>query len=155
MGFLEHDLNENLRFIPRYKFGANVGNKLTLELVQQMFQEKADENGIPVAFRSDILTTGSLFNKQKEPVLVLYNPEHEDDYFRFMIRITHQGNYAFLDVFQVGDSKNHARDKRSRSSNAVGFVTGVWNSVVGLGNKIETEDNYYEILSDCMNAVLH
>lgn len=150
MPFVQSDLNEKYRFIPRYKFGAGDGEKLTFDLVQRLFQNKADENGIPVAFHNDVLTTGGLFNKQREDVLVLYNPEHENDYLHFLIRITHQGNYAFLDVFKVGGSKNYSMSNKGGDSMAFSLL----NLATGLKNKLEVEDNYYEILSDCMNEVL-
>ena len=112
-------------------------------------QNKADENGIPVAFRKDVLTTGSLFNRQKEDVLVLYNPEHENDYLNFLIRITHQGKYAFLDIFKVGGSKNYSMSNKAGNSMAVSLL----NLATGLKSKLETEENYYTILSDCMREV--
>lgn len=149
MAFGQSNLNEEFRFIPRYKFGAEVGSKLTLEVAQRLLQDKADENGIPVAFRNDTLTTGSLFNKQHENVLVLYNPEHESDYLHFLIRITHQGKYAFLDVFKVGGSKNYSMSNKAGNSMAV----GLFNLATGLKSKLETEENYYTILSDCIREV--
>ena len=150
MAFIQSNLNEDFRFIPRYKFGAGDGNKLTLDLVQRLFQAKADENGIPVAFYHDTLSTGGLFNRQSEDVLVLYNPEHEKDYIHFLIRITRQGNYAFLDVFKVGGSKNFSMSNKAGNSMAVSLL----NLATGLKNKLESEENYYDILSDCMNDAL-
>lgn len=147
MAFTQSNLNEDFRFIPRYRFGSNVGRNITLETTQILLQNKADENGIPIAFHNDTLTTGSLFNRQKEDVLVLYNPEHESDYLHFLIRITHQGNYAFLDIFKVGGSKNYAMSNKAGNSMAIGLL----NLATGLTNKLEAEENYYTILSDCMS----
>ncbi len=149
MPFGQSNLNESFRFIPRYKFGAEDGSKLTLEVAQRLLQYKAAENGIPVAFHNDTLTTGSLFNKQHENVLVLYNPEHENDYLNFLIRITHQGKYAFLDIFKVGGSKNYSMSNKAGNSMAVSLL----NLATGLNSKLETEENYYTILSDCMREV--
>ena len=149
MSFSQSNLNESFRFIPRYRFGAEFGNDITLKNIRGLLQNKADENGIPVAFRKDVLTTGSLFNRQKEDVLVLYNPEHENDYLNFLIRITHQGKYAFLDIFKVGGSKNYSKSNKAGNTMAVGLL----NLATGLKSKLEIEENYYTILSDCMREV--
>lgn len=157
MAYSEKDLIEDNRFGNRIRFAK--GQDVNLTSFQSLLQDEADENGIPVAFRDDILKTGGFFNKQVEDVVVVYNPEHEKDYFNFLVRITHQGKYAFLDVFVVGRSRNISTlsglsDFVGDGSDIVsGLVGGLVNKVTGTTAKVQTEQNYYTILSDCLDSI--
>ena len=77
MAYTANDLNDQYRFINRVRFPN--GDGVNLVVLQERLQDECDSNGIPVAFRSDTLKTGGLFNKQVEEVLVLYNPQHATD----------------------------------------------------------------------------
>lgn len=148
MSYSQNDLQDNYRFVNGIRFtnGANV----TLGAIQTLLKEEADSNGIPVSFQSDTLKTGGLFSKQSEEVLVLYHPQHPSDYLRFMVRVTYQGKYAFMDVFKVGGSKNFARDNKATDS--VG--QGLFNALTGHKQKLEEEEKYYVILKDCFENVV-
>ena len=148
MAYGQSDLNEQHRFIPRIRFAD--GGNVNLSVLRDALQEQCDSNGIPVAFQDDTLKTGSFFNPQSEDVLILYHPDHSTDYLRFMLRVTYQGKYAFLDVFKVGGSKNFARDnKASRSTGQMLF-----NMLSGHATKLQEEENYYTILEDCFQNIL-
>lgn len=154
MAYTEKDLVEDYRFINRLRFRD--GSGVNLVSLQEALQDECDANGIPVAFRSDILKTGGLLNKQTEEVLVLYNTEHPKDYLQFMIRVTHQGRYAFLDVFKVGGSKNFARNYRATGGLGTGaaVVQGAFNLLSGHKQKLQEEENFYTILTDCFESVV-
>lgn len=149
MAYSERDLVEDYRFINRLRFRD--GSSVNLVNLQQALQEECDGNGIPVAFRSDILKTGGLFNKQSEEVLVLYNTQHPNDYLQFLIRVTHQGKYAFLDVFKVGSSKNFRNYNKAAGGS---IARGLLNAITGSNAKLQEEENFYTILTDCFESVV-
>lgn len=148
MAYSQNDIKEEYRFINRFKFRD--GNNVNLADLQEALQDECDSNGIPVAFRNDTLKTGGLFSKQVEDVLVLYNTAHPTDYHQFLIRITHQGKYAFMDVFRLGSSKNF----RNYNKGADGSTTQkIFNSLTGQNQKLQEEKDFYTILIDCMENI--
>lgn len=149
MAYFQRDLNEDYRFINRIRFPD--GNGVNLAVLQEKLQDECDANGIPVSFRNDTLKTGSLFSKQVEDVIVLYNTDHPSDYLQFLIRITHQGKYAFMDVFKVGSSKNFRNDNKATGGST---TQKIFNSLTGHGQKLQEEENFYTILTDCLENVI-
>lgn len=149
MAYSQNDLREESRFINRIRFPD--GNGINLSVLQEQLQDECDANGIPVAFRNDTLKTGSLFSKQVEDVLVLYNTAHPTDYLQFLIRITHQGKYAFMDVFKVGGSKNYAKYNKAADGST---TQKIFNRLTGQNAKLQEEENFYTILTDCLENVI-
>lgn len=149
MAYTANDLNEDYRFINRIRFPD--GNGVNLVNLQERLQDECDSNGIPVAMRSDVLKTGGLFNKQTEEVLVLYNTQHPTDYLQFLIRITHQGKYAFMDVYKVGSSKNYRNTNVAAGGSTFRKLA---NAISGTNAKLQEEENFYTILSDCFENVV-
>ena len=72
------------------------GNQITLQTVQEAIKDCAQGMGIPVAFYTDQVKSGGMFNKTIEDCIVLYHPEHQYDYFKICVRVSHQGSYAFV-----------------------------------------------------------
>ena len=140
------------------------GNDINLVAVQNAIQDQADMNGIPVAFKDEQLKIGGAFSKQMDDILVMYNPEHEFDYLRFAIRIKHQGRYAFMNVYNLGGSKNFGDLNTANDitdflikptlGSALGAVKKITNVVRGTNSKAEEEQNYYIILRDCLENIL-
>lgn len=58
------------------------GNQITLQTVQEAIKDCAQGMGIPVAFYTDQVKSGGMFNKTIEDCIVLYHPEHQYDYFK-------------------------------------------------------------------------
>ncbi|HBV43279.1 MAG TPA: hypothetical protein DEF14_02690, partial [Ruminococcaceae bacterium] len=82
---------EDLReFRPVYRYED--GEYVTLDTVRAVIAEAAQEAGVSVDFYSDQVKSGGLFNKSVEDCLVMYNPEHKNDYYLICIRVQHQGN---------------------------------------------------------------
>lgn len=134
----------------RWPNGANVN----LRTVREAIQEQADENGIPVAFTEEELKVGGLFSKEREDILIMYNPEHATDYLRFAIRVKHQGKYAFMQVYNLGGSKNFKNDNNANFETWGGIGRSLINAVGGHKAKLEAEENYYTILHDCLENVV-
>ena len=96
----------------RYKDGSGI----TLQTVQEAIKDCAQGMGIPVAFYSDQVKSGGLFNSSVEDCIVMYHPEHQNDYFKFCIRVGRQGTYAFVSVNDFGQSKQMPWDSALSAS---------------------------------------
>lgn len=101
------------------------GNNVNLRILREAIQNEADENGIPVAFREDTLKVGGPFSKQVEDILVMYNPDHANDYLTFVIRVQHMGKYAFMHVYNMGGSKNFYDSNAAASGSTFKKITGL------------------------------
>lgn len=158
---------DNLReFRPqvRYRDGANV----TLATVQDAIKDAAMQMGIPVAFKSDQVKSGGLFNSSVEDCVVLYHPEHEKDYYNLCIRVSHQGNYAFVSINDFGSSKLEgnagSRDllketlRNGSDAEKVGALIGAGarRLIMGGANKakMEQEQQYYACLIDIFDEIV-
>lgn len=146
MAYSEKDLSTE--WIPQVRFPN--GNNVNLMTVREAIQEEADANGISVAFREDQLKVGGLFSKQLEDVLVMYNPEHANDYLKFVIRVQHMGKYAFMHVYNMGGSKNYRNSNMAASGGAMGTITKLGNLIGGANAKLQVEEQYYTILADVL-----
>lgn len=141
------------------------GTDITLQAVQNALAEAAEEKGVPVAFYGDQVKSGGIFNSTVEDCVVLYHPAHENDYFKFCIRVAYQGSYAFISVNDFGQSKqmnkeNYAASyKADRAGKSMSYKIG---SMVGQGimtigknkQKLEEEKMYYQCLFDIFDEVI-
>lgn len=80
---IKADELREFRPVVRYQNGEGI----TLSTVQEAIKDCAMKMGIPVAFTSDQVKSGGLFNSSVEDCIVMYHPQHERDYFRFCIRV--------------------------------------------------------------------
>ena len=126
------------------------GNNVNLITVREAIQNQADENGIPVAFNEETLKVGGLLSREREDILIMYNPEHASDYLRFAIRVKHQGKYAFMQVYNLGGSKNFKNANNANFDTLGGMGRTLINAFGGHRAKLEAEENYYTILRDCL-----
>ena len=146
MAYAERDLT--MEWIPQVRF-PNGGN-VNLMTVREAIEDEAAENGIPVAFREDQLKVGGVFNKQIEDVLIMYNPDHANDYLKFLIRVQHMGKYAFMHVFNLGGSKNYRSSNMAAAGGAIGTLTKLSGLIGGTNAKLQAEEQYYTILADVL-----
>lgn len=146
MAYSEKDLSTE--WMPSVRFPN--GDSVNLMTVQSAIQNEADENGIPVAFREGQLKVGGLFSKQLEDVLVMYNPEHANDYLTFVIRVQHMGKYAFMHVFNMGGSKNYRATNIASAGGTMGTVAKIGGLLGGRNAKLQAEEQYYTILQDVL-----
>ena len=92
------DFRDNVR----YQDGADV----TIQTAQIALSNCAREHGVPVIFTLDQVKYGGLIGGSTNDCLVLYHPQHEKDYYKFAVEITHQGNY----IIQV--QEQHIKNKK-------------------------------------------
>lgn len=154
------DLRE---FRPTYRFED--GASISLEAVQNALTTEAEKHGVPIAFYADQVKSGGMFNKQIEDCLVMYHPEHRNDYFTFCIRIQRQGSMAYVIVNDFGSSKQmdkFARTefaKQDRKGKDMSYKIG---SMIGSGirnlgkskQKLEEEQNYYGAVEYILDQVI-
>lgn len=145
----------------RYKDGDGI----TLQVVQDAIEECAQTMGIPVAFYDEQVKSGGLFNSAVEDCIVLYHPEHRNDYFKFCIRVGRQGTYAFVSVNDFGQSKQMAKAERAefakqdRKGKPMSYKMG---SIIGAGianigkskQKLEEEQMYYQCVFDIFDEII-
>ena len=145
----------------RYKDGDGI----TLQTVQEAIKDCAKGMGIPVAFYSDQVKSGGLFNSSVEDCIVMYHPEHESDYFKFCIRVGRQGSYAFVSVNDFGQSKqmnkagyaeSYKADRKGKSmSYKVGSMIGQGIMTIGKSKqKLEEEQRYYQCVFDIFDEII-
>ncbi len=156
--------NDDLReFRPVYKYQD--GSSVTLNAIKSALMEQANTVGLPIAFSEDQVKSGGLFSKVVEDCLVLYHPEHKNDYFKFAIRVQRQGNLAFVYVNDFGKSsqmakaliaESYQKDREGQSmSYKVGSLIGQGLTTIGRSKtKLEAEQNYYNALEELFNQVI-
>lgn len=80
----------------RIKNGANLSLQTIIDLVTQ----KAHQYEVPVSFKSEQFTPDLIAGLlgTKEDCVVLFHPQNEKNYLRYVIRTNHQGTYTFITV---------------------------------------------------------
>lgn len=148
------------------------GDGITLWTVQEAIKDCAAKFAIPVAFKNEQVKSGGLFNSSIEDCIVMYHPEHEKDYFRFCIRVHHQGVYAIVSVNELGQSKQmdkayrseiakqgvkdyiHSKDEMA-TGQAIGRVIGGTLGSLGKSKKkLEEEKTYYQYVATIFDEIV-
>ncbi len=171
----------DMDFRPKIRYAD--GTDINLKVVQNALTEEANKHGIPIAFYADQVRVGGVMGigSKVEDCIVLHHPDHKKDYFTFVIRVAHQGTYAFVSVDGYGKSKlMRAEEGRNRmtanaGANFKAAVFGDGNSVnmtnaliggaiggarklvgalTGAKAKIEQESNWYAMVSDLFEVIL-
>lgn len=157
----EKDMGE---FLPT-AYTDDPNGSITLQNFQSLLSQKAQQVGLPIAFDLDEVKSGGLFNKVVESCLVVYHPEHRKDYFNFCIRVSHEGNRAYVYFSQFGESaqikKENIADanREARRGQSLAFKMGnmVASGLRTMGRnkaKLEAEQRYYSELSDLFESAL-
>lgn len=141
------------------------GSGITLQTVREAITDYAQSMGIPVAFYNEQVKSGGLFNSSVENCIVMYHPEHQNDYFKFCIRVEHQGAYTFVSVNDFGQSKQMAKAdhaefaKQDRKGKSMSYKVGsmMVSSIVNIGKskqKLEEEQMYYQCVFDIFDEII-
>lgn len=141
------------------------GEGITLQTVRDAIKDCAMKMGIAVAFRSDQVKVGGLLNSTTDDCLVMYHPEHENDYFKFCIRVRRQGVYAFVSINDFGQSKQmnkagraeaYQNDRQGREmSYKIGSMIGQAVTTIGRSKaKLEEEQMYYQCICDIFDEIV-
>lgn len=138
---------------------------VTLNNVQLAISDLAEQNQIPVAFYQDDAKEGGMFS-DTIPALVVYHPDHRNDYFNMAMILTKQGSFGSVAVYAAGKSKQMNKFARSEAAKAdrrgqsLSYKLGSA-AVSGLMNmgkskqKLQEEQMYYEIILDIIGTALN
>ena len=127
------------------------GNDITLGLIQSSIEEECAKNGIPVAFKEEMIKVGIVFSSQMETVLQMYHPQKENEYLRFVIRLKQMGTNAFVNVYNMGGSKNY---RMVNKADADSKIAKIRMNLFGGKAALEQEEQYYYILKECLKKAL-
>ncbi len=136
----------------RYTY-KNAGGA-TYKTLENALSECAKECGVPVAFYMDEVSHGFI---QKSQCMVMYNPEHEKDYFKFALELKNQGNMAIIGVSYFGTSAQSAHISVNKTLKSKTDMATKLGHLVGAGifkathgrmdsNAYEDEYSYYTIV---------
>lgn len=156
------------------------GTGITLDLIYEQLISVADEYQIPVQFYTDTISRGmisvavnSLTGESKEECLVLYHPNHQKDYSKYVFRIGKQGTMVFVSVYNYGVSKNFKKlvaggnakkdlkkfifnGDANESAKALGrAVAGGILSIGGSKKKRNEEEMWYAAIGHIIGEVIH
>ncbi len=144
------------------QFRFRDGEGVTFETLENQFAEAADNFAIPVAFGRNQIQSGSMLSKTVIDCMTLYHPDHPKDYNFYLFSITHQGKYAFVDIWSGGGSEIGAAqfakdnlfnmgnlDSYSKGAVVGSLVRGVVTGSLFAGkSKYEAEKNWYTMVDD-------
>lgn len=154
------------------------GESVTLQAIQDKLNETAQQYNIPIAFRSEQISSG-LFGGG-ENCLVVYHPEHLRDYYSIAVRVKYQGSVAFVSIDSFGVSKLTNMEAIRKQFNAAakeginyhGYnplehavagaslvaagIIGARHLVKGKSDKekMEAEQQWYTIICDIFDEIL-
>lgn len=161
------------------------GREITLQTIQNAIDDKAKAYEIPVSFYDDQIKYGGMLNSSLVDCIVLYHPEHRNDYLKMVISIKRQGTMAFISIHEFGESKNMkklgARAGAGAAAKAglksiggltqgapgvsraiggivggsIGGAVGLLRSVGGSKAKQEEENYYYGAVAQILNEVFN
>lgn len=104
-------------FMPNIKCTGNV----TLVYIKSVIEMKALEYHIPVAFYDEQIKKGGMLNFSAMDCLVVYHPDHRNDYFKFAISVEN----SIISISEFGESKN--QKKLNSRQDAGATVKAGWN----------------------------
>lgn len=156
-------IDELNAFLPAYKY--EVDGEINFQVVINSIKETAEKYNIPVGFYDDQVKSGGMFSREIEECIVVFHPEHQTDYFKFCIRIKHQGvfTYIYTDVFgssaQMDKFARAEMAKQDRKGKTMSYKVG---SMIGSGlrnmgksrQKLEEEEIYYDTLKYVLSEAL-
>lgn len=80
------------------------GQSITLQSIQHELQKKMAQADIAISFYPEQVKYAGLLGGT-ENCLVVYHPDHKNDYFSIVIRLKRQGNLAYITINTTGVSK--------------------------------------------------
>ena len=148
------------------------GRGINLAVVQNALMEQAVKYQITVQFYNDQVKEGGLLNSDSTDCIVMFHPEHRNDYIKYVISIKRQGTMAFVAVDNYGISKNIAKLSAGSSAlsdlktsvfskdpneSAAALGRALANGLKGLGgkkSKKEDEKMWYSAMSEIISNVI-
>ena len=145
---------------------------ISFAYLTEIITEDAAEENVPVAFDRDQVKLGGLIGGSTEDCLIIYHPEHRNDYMFYVIRIKYMGSKSYLYVNKAGDSKmlnkvvaaqcrQEAKEERRRLPLKERLGTAVMDGLIygisGIGaseSLYETENLWYQAVADIIDKMM-
>lgn len=151
-------------------------NNMRLADVKVAIESKARIRQLPVAFYNEQIKKGGMLNSSVVDCLVVYHPEHRNDYIKFAISIED----SIISIKEFGESKNQkklnnrhgasdvmraginqANKNAERGASIGGVLTAgallsgakMLKSIGGSKEKKHAEDEYYLMLLSIFNEI--
>lgn len=129
------------------------GVKLSLEAIKRELLSLARAYNLPIEIKNDEVkpATGiAALGIATEPCIVIYNTQHRNDYYNYIISIKMQGSNAYLAMYLGGSSRNYRNEVMANNSSS---VFAQISSNRAKAKKIP-EHIYYDEIKEIINAVL-
>lgn len=148
------------------------GSGMNLATIQNALMGQAANYQIPVQFYSDQIKEGGLLSSASTDCIVMFHPQHQNDYIKYVISVKRQGTMAFVAVDNYGISKNNAKLSAGSSAlsdlktsifskdpneSAAALGRAFANGLKGLGGKKsrkEEEQMWYSAMSEIIGNVI-
>jgi len=145
------------------------GESLTLFDLRELIKKTADGYQIPVAFGEDQIQSGGILNKTAMDCLIMFHPEHPNDYFHNAITMRKQGLMHYMSVYYYGTSKqfknaaaaasakDSLRDSLTGRGDGFAMAGAVISGLKSIGRnkaKFQEEEDYYHALAQIFNEAL-
>ena len=103
---------------------------VSLQDLSHMIHQKANEYNVPVAFKQEQVKDGLIFGPTEE-CIVLYHPQNEKNYLRYVIRAHHQGTYLFIIVNKTnGFSPDSSFSRSAEAVRSMFPAEGHWYTII-------------------------
>ena len=101
-----------------------------------------EKYGLPIIVGKDMVKSGGLFGKT-EPCVIIYNENHENDYFQWVIILHEQRGQIMIDMWNYGNSRQFKNEMLGKNRGIGGAVR---NAVFGSKDKWQEESKYYDMV---------
>lgn len=93
-------LNELCEILPVYVYPK--GYTVSFDAIQGFVSKVADDFNVPIAFVQNEIVSINLPKFVVEECLVIYHPDHQQDYFKIVIRINRDTDTAYIHKYIFG-----------------------------------------------------
>lgn len=129
-----------------------INGVITREMLKAILEQSLSETGFSISVEYDELVSGGIFNKKKEPCVVIRNSNHRNDYFYYCLYLRTMGNFTVLYSRYGGESpltqaKNRAEEKKDSLLGIIGVyqIDEV---------KLDEEYFYYDIVDSAIKGLV-
>lgn len=121
-------------------------------VLKGLIESRSQLIGLPISIYMDEIKCGGFFTGSKDPCLVIYNTEHQYDYFAYVLALKAQRNHIIVEIWNYGTSKQFLNEMKGGNRGIGGMLK---NAVLGSKEKWLEEQNYYEHLIEVIASIFN
>jgi len=140
-------LSELREIYPIYCYTPK-GDTVTFESLKTLIEQTATVHGVPVAFELSEITSSRAGSIAIEDCLVVYHPEHRQDYMSIVFRIRREADTAYISKNEYGTS---LRLKSTDILNEASKLRNPLRMIIEDDKELEAEKRYYLALRSIFN----